>query len=164
MIVFIKVLVGLIIVILLVVSFMELQLFQHKFSIVQNANDYIVYQVQEIGIDNLDPDIDQDGILYQDDNCPNISNSNQEDTDNDLIGDACDSCNELVFILVNTNGDQSIDGIPIINIFDVLTISNYIFDQQANECLEPTFDINQDGNINAIDAIRLARDNLNGSV
>jgi hypothetical protein len=164
MIVFIKDLVVLIIVILHVVSFMELQAFQQKFSMVQNANDYIVYQVEEIGIDNLDPDIDQDGILYQDDNCPNISNSNQEDTDNDLIGDACDSCNELVSILVNTNGDQSIDGIPIINIFDVLTIFNYIVDLQANECLEPTFNINEDGNINALDVIRLSGDNLNGSV
>lgn len=37
-------------------------------------------------------DIDEDGIGDEDDNCINISNSNQSDADGDGVGDACDIC------------------------------------------------------------------------
>ena len=37
-------------------------------------------------------DSDGDGIPNISDNCPNISNPNQEDTDGDGVGNACDNC------------------------------------------------------------------------
>lgn len=37
-----------------------------------------------------DPDIDSDGIINELDNCPNVPNVNQVNTDDDLLGDACD--------------------------------------------------------------------------
>jgi hypothetical protein len=37
-------------------------------------------------------DIDGDGALDGDDNCPGLANADQLDADEDLIGDACDSC------------------------------------------------------------------------
>ncbi len=37
-------------------------------------------------------DLDEDGVLYPEDNCPSISNADQEDTDSDSLGDACDNC------------------------------------------------------------------------
>lgn len=36
-------------------------------------------------------DTDGDGILNASDNCPNIANANQQDSDSDGVGDACDS-------------------------------------------------------------------------
>lgn len=35
-------------------------------------------------------DSDQDGLVNADDNCPNVSNQNQADSDDDGVGDACD--------------------------------------------------------------------------
>jgi endonuclease I len=52
--------------------------------------------------DNDNPDNDGDGVLNGDDNCPNISNPGQEDTDGDGIGDVCDD---------TPNGDNDNDGI-----------------------------------------------------
>ncbi|KAL1501068.1 hypothetical protein ABEB36_006466 [Hypothenemus hampei] len=42
--------------------------------------------------DACDPDIDNDGILNEQDNCPRHANSNQRDSDNDRVGDKCDNC------------------------------------------------------------------------
>lgn len=41
-------------------------------------------------------DADDDGICDTSDNCPNTSNPDQADIDNDGIGDACDTCNFAV--------------------------------------------------------------------
>ena len=38
-------------------------------------------------------DSDEDGIANVNDNCPNTTNPNQEDIDNDGIGDVCDNSN-----------------------------------------------------------------------
>jgi hypothetical protein len=53
-----------------------------------------VPNLQGIAI-NPDPDLDDDGILNQDDNCPRIANPDQEDADGDGVGDVCDSCPEI---------------------------------------------------------------------
>jgi len=42
--------------------------------------------------DCTDGDIDGDGVLNADDNCPYDSNANQQDSDGDSFGDACDRC------------------------------------------------------------------------
>ena len=37
-------------------------------------------------------DVDCDGLTYASDNCPSVSNSNQQDTDGDGDGNVCDNC------------------------------------------------------------------------
>jgi hypothetical protein len=37
-------------------------------------------------------DFDHDGIINEEDNCPDITNPDQKDSDGDTIGDACDTC------------------------------------------------------------------------
>ncbi len=49
-------------------------------------NGFKMYQLEVTG-----DDLDNDGIAAGDDNCPNIYNPNQTDSDGDEIGDACDS-------------------------------------------------------------------------
>ena len=41
-------------------------------------------------IDEICPDQDGDGIIDELDNCPSVSNPNQEDSNNDFYGDVCD--------------------------------------------------------------------------
>ena len=73
----------------------------------------------------MNPDIDDDGILNGEDNCIDIFNPGQEDYDNDLIGDACDPCDNLVYILGNLNGDTDENGTPVIDIMDVLSLVDF---------------------------------------
>ena len=38
------------------------------------------------------PDPDNDGVIYPNDNCPYFYNPSQQNSDGDVIGDACDNC------------------------------------------------------------------------
>ena len=45
------------------------------------------------GCQEVDPD--GDGLVCEEDNCPNVSNPDQADGDGDRIGDACDMCPDI---------------------------------------------------------------------
>jgi MYXO-CTERM domain-containing protein len=59
-----------------------------------------------------DPDIDDDGILVPEDNCPDVPNVDQADRDGDGYGDACDPCPDDP---IDADGDgvcDSVDACP----------------------------------------------------
>ena len=72
--------------------------------------------------DVCEPDTDSDGIIDDDDNCPNVSNVNQNDLDSDGTGDACDSETIITSNTILTS-DTSLVGDLTVETGIVLTIN-----------------------------------------
>ena len=94
------------------------------------------------------------------DNCPDDFNPGQEDLDGDFIGDVCDACNDLVYVPGNVNGDANEGYEPIIDVIDVLGLSDYIENGIGNEC--QMLDLLEDGVVNDWDILVLAELIMNG--
>lgn len=122
---------------------------EHKitFKITTN-NVYSWVSLNRFFINNayFGKDADNDGVLDSMDNCPNRSNSQQGDRDDDSIGDYCDSEPDIAD--VDTDGDgisDSIDNCPEISNEDQ---DNLDGDEQGNIC---DTDIDNDGLTNDIE-------------
>jgi len=129
-------------------------------AIIQDLTSYSVSQATAANINHIPMDRDADGILNLDDNCPDSHNPGQEDLDGDQIGDACDPCNGLVYVPGNVNGDANEENEPIIDVLDVLGLSDYIEDQIGNDC--QVLDVLEDGMINQWDILVLTDMIMNG--
>ncbi len=129
-------------------------------AIIQDLTSYSVSQATAANINHIPMDRDADGILNLDDNCPDSHNPGQEDLDGDQIGDACDPCNGLVYVPGNVNGDANEENEPIIDVLDVLGLSDYIEDQIGNDC--QVLDVLEDGMVNQWDILVLTDMIMNG--
>lgn len=103
------------------------------------------------GITNLVLDVDADGIFDDNDNCIEAYNPEQEDTDNDLIGDACDACNNLIWTGGDVNGDLNI------SLEDILILVDIIVGDNNNQCGYEAGNVNGDGVVNIMDVVRLVQ-------
>ena len=111
-----------------------------------NTENFIQQLVDECGsLCEGNPDIDGDGVVTSNDNCPNTPNPNQDDSDGDGIGDLCDDCQDLAG---DVNDDFTID------ILDVVTVVNFVLGINVpNECEFSDSDYNGDLAINIQDII-----------
>ncbi len=106
---------------------------------------------EEAGLCGAVSDLDNDGLVGSDDNCPNDYNPNQDDSDDDGLGDLCDEC-------LNSSGDLNEDG--FINITDVVVTVNIVLNGGINsnaftECEKSNADFTGDGIINVLDIIQV---------
>lgn len=88
-------------------------------------------------------DPDDDGVASWDDNCPEVYNPQQEDSDNDGIGDICD------WEYGDANGDSEI------NVGDAVFIITYVFISGPAPDPVEAGDANCDGQTNVADAVFL---------
>ena len=134
-------------------------------AIVQNSGDNKIYQAERENINTLEAhDFDEDGLSGAEDNCPLVYNPNQENIDNDLLGDACDICdNANVWVYGNINGQVDTDQSYEIDIFDLLTLSDIISSNETESCGSQISDVNGDGNINQLDIFQFVALVMSGS-
>lgn len=124
-------------------------------SVVQDAYTSEVFQVQQKNINDFDYDLD--GITGDEDNCPDVYNPDQEDSDNDQLGDACDICdNANVWVVGNINGEIDMNQNYTVDIFDVLALSDLIISNNSESCGYQIGDFNSDGSISLLDIFQLA--------
>ena len=107
----------------------------------------------------VNQDLDDDGFILSEDNCPNTYNPTQDDSDNDGYGDECDICdNQNIFVMGNVNGDLTSDNEPQVDFFDIVSLIDHIsIDEETpmSECSAQAGNINGDNNVNIIDVINL---------
>ena len=91
-------------------------------------------------------DLDSDGVGFADDNCNNIANADQSNTDGDVDGDACDSDIDGDGVFNSPTIDQNFA-------FSAESLSNSGFSfgtQGTNGSLAQTFTVGVAGNIEAV--------------
>lgn len=89
-------------------------------------------------------DVDQDGFENDEDNCPDIYNPDQTDSDLDGPGDACDP-----LICGDANGDEAI------NIGDAVFLVNHVFKNTSAPIPYCLGNANGDSSVNIGDAVYL---------
>jgi ELWxxDGT repeat protein len=100
-------------------------------------------------------DVDGDGVLNVDDNCPLVANADQQDAEPDGQGDACDLCPTR--LAGDVNGDWEIDA------DDVTGLVSALLEQSGDAEATCASDLDGDGQVNGRDiAMFIARSRQGG--
>ena len=134
-------------------------------AFVQNYSTKEVLQAEWARTNDMNVDMDDDGVINDEDNCMEDYNPEQIDVDADGMGDACDLCdNANVYVKGNLNGDVA-NNEPVINLYDVFFLVDRVLDDDySNEdyigCSIEAADFNGDSLYNTLDILLMIFDIL----
>ena len=134
-------------------------------AFVQNYSTKEVLQAEWARTNDMNIDMDDDGVINDEDNCMEDYNPEQIDVDADGMGDACDLCdNANVYVKGNLNGDVA-NNEPVINLYDVFFLVDRVLDDDySNEdyigCSIEAADFNGDSLYNTLDILLMIFDIL----
>lgn len=134
-------------------------------AFVQNYSTKEVLQAEWARTNDMNVDMDDDGVINDEDNCMEEYNPEQIDVDSDGLGDACDLCDNLnVYVKGNLNGDVA-NNEPVINLYDVFFLVDRVLDDAfSNEdyigCSIEAADFNGDSLYNTLDILLMIFDIL----
>ena len=140
----------------------------HNYQVIYTASGYnesAILNAINLALSYVPRDQDGDGIMDSTDNCIAVFNNHQNDYDLDGSGDACDPCNNLdIYVAGNIDGTQnSINSEAIIDIFDVLSLTDIVLKGIDYGCGYEISDIREDGNLNVLDIVALVQIVLAGT-
>jgi C1A family cysteine protease len=126
------------------------------------------WNIDDVAIVGIAPDVDADGVTDAHDNCPTVANPQQADTDADGKGDACDNCPTIANpSQLDSNGNgigDACDYVPgdvngdlAVNIADAVYVIAYIFSGGLPPRSGAAGDPNCDGITDIADAVFLIK-------
>ena len=135
----------------------------HNMEVIYSESGFsevAITSVIQTALENLPSDTDLDGLDDPDDNCPEVYNPEQNNVDEDTLGDMCDPCdNANVFVTGNVNGHLDLNGNPVRDVLDVLSLVEVILpggvEGDLATCMFEASNINEDANVNVLDVITL---------
>ena len=124
--------------------------FKSNYTTLASANYRLNSMLQDCAPCN-NPDLDDDGILNEVDNCPNDYNPDQSDDDSDFLGNACDDCSNIDG---DINDDLLVDVLDIVQTVNMV-LSGGINSPSFSDCAKSDADMNDNNIINILDIIQV---------
>ena len=124
--------------------------FKSNYTTLASANYRLNSMLEDCAPCN-NPDLDDDGVINDVDNCPDDYNPEQSDDDGDFIGNVCDDCSNIDG---DINDDMLVDVLDIVQTVNMV-LSGGINSASFTDCAKSDADIDNNNIVNILDIIQV---------